>query len=250
MRDGASAKLDRHLPWLRWAGEFVLIVVSVFLGVSLERVSQERADRAAARVALAQLLGELREDLRDIDRIAAKQDSLDGDYTNLARWLAAWPSHPTDSVGDALYRVSAENWTLFPRRSSWTTMVAGNQLADLEDAGLVLRLGQLYETVYDRIDYNSRFYDENLNRALQSSPAVRWQSLSSAPLSTRRAEIEQLSAALEWVHVMWNVWYRDLLIGFRSDVVSTIESVVEYLQAHGVPASALGPLPAHDRARR
>jgi hypothetical protein len=136
-----------RLRWVRWVAEFALMFASVYLGVYLEGASQRRSDRAAARVALTQLLGELREDVRDFDRIIAKQDSLDTDYSNLARWLASPGPYPADSVAEALYQVSSENLTLFPRRASWTTMVAGNQLADLGAPELVLRLGQLYETI-------------------------------------------------------------------------------------------------------
>ncbi len=229
---------DRGVPWLRWLAEFVLIVGSVYLAVYLEGASQRRADRGAARVALSQLLGELREDVLDFDRIIAKQDSLHTDYTNLQRWLADSSTYPADSVAEALYQVSTENLTLFPRRASWTTMVAGNQLADLEAPELILRLGQLYETFYDRIDYNSRFYDENLSSALQSSSAIRWQSLRTRPLSDEDDEIEHLAASLEWIHLTWNVFYLDLLIEYRGDAIEVTSLVEEYLEAHGSPAAA------------
>lgn len=229
---------DRGMPWLRWLAEFVLIVGSVYLAVYLEGASQRRADRDAARVALSQLRGELREDILDFDRIIAKQDSLHVDYTNLGRWLADPGIYPVDSVFAALYRVSTENFTLFPRRASWTTMVAGNQLTDLEAPDLVLRLGQLYETFYDRIDYNSRFYDDNLSSALQSSSAIRWQSLRTRPLSDEDDEIEHLASSLEWIHLTWNLFYRDLLIEYRRDTIEAISLVEEYLEAHGTSAAA------------
>lgn len=229
---------DGRIRWARWAAEFVLIVGSVYLGVYLEGASQRRADRSAARVALTQLLGELREDVRDFDRIIAKQDSLDVDYANLTRWLASPGPIPADSVGGALYRVSSENSTLFPRRASWTTMVAGNQLADLGAPELVLRLGQLYETMYNRIDYNSANYDNSLSAATQSWSAVQWQSLDSAPLSRDEADLEHLASSLAFMHIGWNIWYRDLLIGFRDDVASMISLVEEYLASEGMPAGA------------
>jgi hypothetical protein len=223
---------DRGVRWLKWVSEFVLIVGSVYLGVYLEGASQRRSDRGAALVALSQLLGELQEDITDFDRIISKQDSLHVDYTNLRRWLADRRPYPADSLAGALYRVSAENSTLFPRRASWTTMVAGNQLADLQAPDLVLRLGQLYETIYDRIDYDGALYDRNLSAATQGSAAIRWQSLRSAPLFGDAAEVEHLAAALEFIHLTWNLWYRDLLIEFRSNVVEAIAMVEEYLAAN------------------
>lgn len=228
---------DKGMPWLRWMTEFVLIVGSVFLGVYLEGASQRGAERAAARVALSQLRGELQGDLGDFDRIIAKQDSLHVDYTNLLRWLAAERPYPTDSLASALFRLTTENPTLFFRRASWTTMVAGNQLADLDAPDLVLQLGQLYENLYARIDYNSKFYDESLWGVL-GSPAIRWHSLRSDPLSQDAAEVERLAASLEWVHLAWNVWYRDLLIVNRADALAALATVDEYLAAHGEPEAA------------
>ena len=229
---------DGRRRWVRWAAEFVLIVGSVYLGVYLEGASQRRSDRSAARVALTQLLGELHEDVRDFDRIIAKQDSLDVDYSNLTRWLAGPGSLPADSVGRALYRVSSENLTLFPRRASWTTMVAGNQLADLGAPTLVLRLGQLYETIYSRIDYNSANFDNSLSAATQSWSAVQWQSLDSAPLSHDEADLKHLASSLAFIHIGWNIWYRDLLTGFRDDVTSMISLVEGYLASERMPLGA------------
>ncbi|MEQ1912707.1 MAG: DUF6090 family protein [Vicinamibacterales bacterium] len=224
--------------WVRWLAEFALILVSVYLAVYLEGASQRRSERSAARVALTQLLGELQADIGDFDRIIAKQDSLHTDYSNLGRWLAHPASYPADSVAGALYRISSENSTLFPRRSSWTTMVAGGQLADLDAPELVLQLGQIYETIYPRIDYNSRFYDEALGNAIQGSAAIRWQSLQSTPLSQDAADVERLASSLEWVHGAWNVWYRDLLITNRRDVVDQVESLESYLGDRDGPATA------------
>lgn len=227
-----------RMRWVRWVAEFTVIVGSVYLAVYLEGASQRVSDRSAARAALSQLLGELREDVRDFDRIIATQDSLDADYSDLARWLSSPGSPPADSVAGALYRVSTENSTLFPRRASWTTMVAGNQLADLGAPELVLRLGQLYESIYNRTDYNSALFDQTLSAATLSWSAVRWHSLESAPLSDDEGALEHLASSLAFLHKGWNMWYRDLLIGYRGDLVSTISMVEEYLVSHGTPAGA------------
>ena len=232
---------SRRGHWASWAAEFVMIVGSVYLAVYLQEAAQAKSDRAAARVALTQLRGELEADLRDFDRIIAKQDTLDTDYSNVGRWLAHAPAFPADSVGDAIYRLSAENPTLFARRSSWTTMVSGGQLADLGAPGLVLQLGHLYETIYPRIDYNSRYYDESLLAVIRQSPVIRWQSIGSAPLTGDTAGVARLASSLEWVHLAWNLWYRDLLVGYREDLAATIEAVDDYLSGHGAPSAAGAP---------
>jgi len=231
-------KIERGVPWARWLAEFVLIVGSVYLAVYLEGVSERRADRADAQVALSQLLGELRGDAQDFERIIAKQDSLHGDYSDLRRWLANPRSYPADSAGAALYRVTAENSTLFARRSSWTTMVAGNQLADLDAPDLVLRLGELYETIYPRIDYNSLAYDQTIGQNISTSRAIMWQSINSNPFVEDPVEVVVLTSSLEYLRVNWNAWYRDLLIQYRSDLADAIDAVEEYLEGHGNPGAA------------
>lgn len=117
-------------------------------------------------------------------------------------------------------------------------MVAGNQLADLGAPELVLRLGQLYETIYNRTDYNSALFDQALTAATLSWDAVRWHALDSAPLSRDEADLEHLASSLAFLHLGWNTWYRDLLVGYRGDLVSTISLVEEYLAHEGVPAGA------------
>lgn len=89
---------------------------------------------------------------------------------------------PVDSVGAAMRRIGVENPTLFARRGSWNTMISGGQLADLDAPALVLQLGQLYETIYTRIDYVSQLYDEELNATLRALSASRW-----GPDATARA---------------------------------------------------------------
>jgi len=219
----------RGLPWLRWVAEFILIVGSVYLAVFLESASQERADRTAAHVALSQLLGELREDLADFERIIATQERLNQDYENMGRWLADPGISPVDSVGAAMLRIGSDNPTLFARRASWNTMISGGQLADVDAPTLVLQLGQLYETIYTRIDYNSRLYDEDLIATLRPLSAIRWGDLEDQPLTTNRTEIERLADSLKRIHITWNLFYRDLLVRYEDDVRDAIAAVEVFL---------------------
>jgi hypothetical protein len=39
------------------------------------------------------------------------------------------------------------------------------------------------------------------------------------------------------MHKGWNLWYGDLLTGFRGDVASTISIVEAYLAAQGIPVA-------------
>lgn len=220
-------------PWIRWAGEFAVIVVSVYVAIFFENWNQDRVARETARVALGQLLGELREDLADFERIVATQAELAGDYQNLDRWLTDPRSYPADSVGAVLLRLGTENPTLFPRRASWRTMVSSGQLADLEAPALVQQLGQLYENIYSRIDYNSRFYDEELNAALRAAPWIQWGRLPGGAIADDPQEVQRLALSLGRVQVLWNSWYRELLDDYDEDVRAAIAAVEHYLEGEG-----------------
>jgi hypothetical protein len=207
----------------------VLIVASVYLAVFLESSNQQRQDHAAARAALSQLHSELRQDLADFERIIGVQQSRTPDYESLSRWLSDPASSPRDSIGAAIFRIATDNATLFARRASWTTMVSAGQLADLDAPELVLQLGQLYETIYNRIDYNSRFYDEELNEALRGTTAIKWSGLPADPLHPETSEIRRLAEELERIHIVWNIWYTDLLGSYVDDVAAAIAAVGLYL---------------------
>jgi hypothetical protein len=220
---------EKRLPLLRWVAEFMLIVGSVYLAVYLEGRREDAEEHAQAEVLLAQVLGELQEDLQDFDHIIAEQTLRDVDYTNLRRWLTSTRERPLDSLRTALYMVSTENSTLFPRKASWTTMVSSGFLAHLDAPDLVLQLGQLYETKYARIDYNSLQFDVSLNEGFVSHRGIRWQTLNSNPLSPDPEEVQELASFLEWLHITWNTWYRDILIEYREDVREAISAVELHL---------------------
>jgi len=56
----------------------------------------------------------------------------------IRRWLTAPQAAPSDSLSVALLHVLTDNRTMFPRKSSWTTMVSEAQLAVLGDPQLFL----------------------------------------------------------------------------------------------------------------
>ena len=217
------------VPVGRWAAEFVLILLSVYLAVFLESASQDRAEAEAARVALAQLLGELREDRDDFVRIIRVQNEQSQGYLDLGRWLAEPRAAPADSVGVAINRIASDNPTLFARRASWNTMISAGQLAALNDPALVLELGQLYETIYARIDYNSALYDGEVTALLQAADVVQWSSLETAPLADDPVRAARLRDGLARLHRTWNLWYRDLLADYLDDVESAVAAVEAHL---------------------
>ena len=77
-------------------------------------------------------------------------------------WFREPASLSGDSVTAYLGFIGDDNPTMFPRRSAWTTMVASGQLTELDNPDLVTRLGNLYESINERLEYNGSNYDQAL----------------------------------------------------------------------------------------
>lgn len=212
----------------RMAGEFAVILVSVYLAVALERASQTRTEYQEAVEALTQLLGELREDQTDFHRIIGLQDELDRHYVDLVRWLGTPQTMPDDSVGRALTAVW-ENPTLFPRQASWRMMIASGQLSDLQQPQLMLQLGHLYETAYSRLEYHSRFYDQGLSDLFRTAISPNWDPAASTLRVVDGDEMRRLRNELGWVHGAFNVYYIQTLREYLPELDAAIASLDKFL---------------------
>jgi hypothetical protein len=222
------------LPWARMLSEGTLIIVSVYLAIVLEGASQDREARSSAHVALVQMLAELREDSADLDDIREEQLLRSKQYVILDQWLASPESIPLDSVAETLDLVFFSNRTLYPRRSAWTTMLSGGQLAELESPGLVLRLGDFYESFYARVVDNGDDYDESLNDLARNSVPKYWDGASRRLITTDEYRISVFRNQLRYLHVSWNAWYLDLLDNYDQALDSLILEIESYLEKQGI----------------
>lgn len=116
------------LPWARILGEGALIIISVYLAIFLEGISQDHKAKTSAHLALVQMLGEMTEDTSDLEAIREEQLTRSRQYEDLDQWLASPETMPLDSVAETLDLVFFSNRTLYPRRSAWTTMLAAGPL--------------------------------------------------------------------------------------------------------------------------
>jgi hypothetical protein len=214
--------------------EGTLIIVSVYLAIVLEGASQDREARSSAHVALVQMLAELREDSADLADIREEQLLRSKQYVILDQWLASPESIPLDSVAETLDLVFFSNRTLYPRRSAWTTMLSGGQLAELESPGLVLRLGDFYESFYARVVDNGDDYDESLNDLARNSVPKYWDGASRRLITTDEYRISVFRNQLRYLHVSWNAWYLDLLDNYDQALDSLILEIESYLEKQGI----------------
>ena len=219
------------LPWSRVLGEGALIIVSVYLAIFLEGMSQEREARTSAHLALVQMLGEMREDSADVEGIREEQLARIKQYEDLDRWLARPDSVPLDSMAETLDLVFFSNRTLYPRRSAWTTMLAAGQLAELDSPGLVLRLGDFYESLNARVVDNGDDYDDNLNDIARNSAPEYWDGANGRLRTTDVDELVKFRNQLRYLHISWNIWYLDLLDEYQHTLDSLILDIESYLES-------------------
>lgn len=225
------------ISWGRMAAEAVVIVASVYLAIGLEGRAQDRERREEAIAALAQLREELRADQADIGEIRAAQEELTRHYLALLRWTATPFSMPGDSVQASFDGLSTDNRTMFPRSSSWTTMVASSQLTELDNPALVTRLGNLYENINDRLIYNGEYYDTDLSRFAFEAVVLIWDSATQRLLTRDPVEIAQFRNRLRYMYVAWNQYYLNLLNEYEAEVDGLIDAVSEHLDAQGWESS-------------
>jgi hypothetical protein len=221
------------LPWAKLFGEGALIIVAVYFAIVLEGMSQEREAELAAHTALAQMLGEMREDSADVDDIRAMQFVRDKLYIDLDQWLESPESIPLDSMAESVDSIFLSNRTLYPRRSAWTTMVAAGQLGELDAPDLVARLGNFYESVTVRVIDGGEDYDENLNDIGRNSATEIWDGGNGRLLTTDVRRLTVFRNQLRYMHIGWNLWYLDLLDNYQQTLNSLMLEIESYLWANG-----------------
>lgn len=232
MNDSSRSLPLHRLPWKQLLAQGLLIVVSVYVAIVLEGISQDRRDARDARIALAQMLGEMRQDRADLAEIRAEQLERDRQYDALDRWLASPSTIPPDSFTATIAETGSSNRTLYPRRSAWATMVAAGQLRDLGDPQLVTRLGNFYESVNVRVIDNGDDYDASLNDIFRNSTVQVWDPASGQLMTSDTRDITAFRNQLRWLHLAWNRFYLDLLDGYEVQLDTLIGEIETYLGEH------------------
>jgi len=215
----------RRWPWQRILGEAALIFASVYLAIVLEGISSDRARATEARSAIVQLRSELGADQNDLAEILEVQVDQAGLYTRLGEWLASPDNMPGADVDRALERLAESNRTMFPRQGAWTSIVSTGLLAWVGNAELVTRIGNFYENINERLEYNGRDYDYNLNEVMRTTASAAWDRRTHQP----RGDLTQLRNELRYIEVGWNAFYLDLLRDYERELNGLVEDIDAYL---------------------
>lgn len=223
---------SRAVPWLRLLGEAVLIVLSVYLGIALEGIFAERERRAEAVAALSALRAELELDHADAVEILGLQAAQIESNGRIRRWLTAPAAAPVDSLGAALLHVLTDNRTMFPRKSSWTTMVSEAQLSVLGDPRLVRGLANFYEHSNVRLEYNGDRYDDTTQDMLRVRMPAVWDVGEQRFLTTDEAALRTFASQMIQVQRQ-SEGYSDLLTAWKSELEDVMAQVDGFLGHSG-----------------
>jgi hypothetical protein len=120
--------------------------------------------------------------------------------------------------------------TVFPRRSSWNTMVAGGQLPFLDDPALVAQLADSYEDLNARVAHNGSNYDQAVEDVARNAAPYVWGRVDGRLLTRDSASIRAFRGQLAYL-LDWNQFYLDLLEEWRGELDRLIASVARYLDA-------------------
>lgn len=153
----AASPLGRYV--VRFGGEAILIVVSVFVAILLESMWQDHAEAMDARESLAQVRSSLAEDRVFLDRVEKEQKAADAYVQRLIQWTSDPDSIPAAEVNDIFLNYSMPI-SIWPRRAAWDSMVSAGQLRLLGAPDLTTKIGDYYEHHLRRVGYNGQQYDQ------------------------------------------------------------------------------------------
>ena len=222
----------KNIPWTRFLAEAALIVGSVYLAIVLEGASSDRSRKVEAIAALTYLRAELELDQEDGEEILNLQHDQALSHQQLQAWFADVQSIPREAFSDALLHTLTHNRTMFPRKASWTTMVAEGQLAVLGDPALIKSLANLYEHSNVRLEYNGARYDDTTQDILRGRMPYAFDLIENRFLTTDRAAIRTFGNQMLQVQRQ-NRGYAARLSSWLEEVENVHSQVASYLEHSG-----------------
>lgn len=219
------------ISFSRVLGEAALIFASVFIAIWLESVWQNHGNVRDARVALGQLLSELKADRAFLEEVEKDQKEFLQMSENLLSWFANPESLPNDQVHETLENYDT-GLTIWPRRAAWTTMVASGQLSLLDDSDLVQSLGNYYEYRVSRLVYNGEDYDQAVYDLEREVIPRIWDFQNKKLLTTDPERIAIFRGQIRNVSG-WASWYLSYIKEYETELDALIKDVEQYLKTNG-----------------
>lgn len=222
-----GSSMRRYL--VRFGGEAILIVASVFVAILLESMWQDHRERQDARESLAQVRLSLAEDRAFFDRVEEEQRAAAERILLLTEWFASPRYPPSEEVEAALaYSMPISIW---PRRAAWNTMVSAGQLQLLNAPNLTTRIGDYYEHHLRRIEYNGRQYDDAFVEIFEGELPYIWDLEHRKMLTADPVRVVQFRNRLLQLY-SWIEYYLEAVDRNRILLEDLIEDIDRYLQSH------------------
>jgi hypothetical protein len=221
-----------NIPWGRLITEVSIIVASVFVAISLENMWQNRSESYQAKIALSQLLQELRADQIFLDQVWEEQKNIQKLTNAFLSWFSSPNSLPADEVNLAITKYTTP-LSMWPRRAAWTTMVASGQLTLLDDQKMLVQLGKHFEYTQPRLIYNGENYDDDFDKMKFEYFPQYWNADEMRLITLNPDKIAQLRSQLRFIND-WTEWYLDFLVTYENDLDLLVGVVEQYLIDDGI----------------
>ena len=213
-----------------WA-QFIFQLVIVTAGVYIAIVVQDKADNLArtgkAEEALKALSLEIAEDRVTLRSIIDGQEAGTATFAALASAVRGRPT--SDSVLKRLLGPDMpRNLTFFSRRAAYSTLVASGGLQYIESAQLRLKMAQVYEHDYVRLDRNGEIADDLFQNVFRRALLNYWDYSEQRPISAEPAAAIAVSNAA-YRMVDFSGYYRQLLIVQEANDHALQQAIDSYL---------------------
>ena len=216
--------MKMNVSWVKLLRDAAVVVGSVYLAIVLEGISETRDRRVDAEQALMRLHTELQQDRADLDVIMAAQADRQVRHQRIDRWLSRPDAIPADSMTEHLTALFSVNRTMFPRNSSWTTMVSSGQRTYLEDPAVVARLAHSYENLNERLEYNGVVYDRWVSDVARDPVTSVWNRVDGRPMAIDSEDIARFRGDLLGLLDL-SIGFYGLLEEWRRELDEVLEAV-------------------------
>lgn len=209
--------------------QILIVTIGVYIAIVLQDQADQRSRAQAAAQALATIELELAEDQQTIAQILEVQKRLVLTYRNLATVVR---SNAQDTVLQRLLGPDLpRNLTFFSRRAAYSALVSGGHFEFIADSGLRLRLAQVYEHDYIRLDRNGVLCDEIFQDVFRRAALNYWDYERKRPVAAEAGAAIQLANASHRMSE-FSEYYQDLLRAELGAIEELRTRIAIYRKSH------------------
>ena len=190
--------------------QLLIVTAGVYIAILVQDRAENRARHRSAQTMLNALGQELVSDERSIQEIIVSQERLQDQMVKMAADARNGP--PDTLIASLLASRSLASRTFFFRRAAYATLLSSGNLQYIDDAELRLRLAQVYEQDYSRLQVNGDIADQIYQGLFHPALLRYWDHLEQRPIPNSGDAAIQLSNACLRVKE-FSIFYVNLLRG-------------------------------------